>query len=73
MTVLPAVANLTGGTQFARTGGTCSATTSLILNQACTVIITRTRPATKPAAPATMTLHDTGASASTQTLNLTGN
>jgi len=73
MMALPAVANLTGGTQFARTGGTCTAATSLTLNQACTVIITRTRPTTKPAATGTVTLHDTGAAAATQTLNLTGN
>ena len=73
MTELPAVANLTGGTQFARTGGTCTATTSLSLNQACTVIITRTRPATNPASTGTLTLHDTGVAAATQTLNLSGN
>ena len=73
LSALPAVANLSGGSQFARTGGTCSAGSSLSNGRSCTVIITRTRPATKPAATGSLTVTDTGGAAATQTLSLSGN
>jgi hypothetical protein len=67
------VANLTGGSQFARTGGTCSATTVLAQNAICTVIVTRTRPASSPfEGKGTLTVTDTGAATASQVLNLSG-
>lgn len=74
LTALPAVANLTGGAQFAWTGGTCAAGTVLPRNSACTVIVTRTRPAAAPfAGTGTLTLSDTGAATGSQVLSLSGN
>jgi hypothetical protein len=73
LTAVPAVANLTGGSQFARTGGTCSATTVLAQSATCTVIVTRTRPASSPfAGEGTLTVTDTGAATASQVLNLSG-
>jgi hypothetical protein len=73
LSAVPAVANLTGGTQFNRTGGTCSATTVLAQNQACTVQVTRTRPASTPfAGTGTLTITDTGAATGAQVISLTG-
>ncbi len=73
LTAVPAVANLTGGSQFARTGGTCSASTVLAQNATCTVIVTRTRPASSPfAGTGRLTVTDTGAAAASQVLNLSG-
>jgi hypothetical protein len=73
VTALPTVANLTGGTQFAYTGGTCAPSTVLAQNQNCTVNVTRTRPGSSPfAGTGTLTGYDTGAATTTQVLNLTG-
>jgi hypothetical protein len=73
LSAVPAVANITGS-QFARTGGTCSATTVLAQNGNCTVVVTRTRPATAPfGGTGTLTVSDTGAATPSQVLNLSGN
>ena len=73
LTAVPAVANLTGGAQFARTGGTCSAASVLASTVNCTVIVTRTRPAIAPfGGTGTMAVIDTGAATPTQVLNLSG-
>jgi hypothetical protein len=72
LSAIPVVAN-TVGSQFARTGGTCAATTVLASNASCTVIVTRTRPtgALQPAA-GTITVTDTGAATSSQQLVMSG-
>jgi archaellum component FlaF (FlaF/FlaG flagellin family) len=73
----PSVANLTGGSQFSITGGTCSNTTVLgtnNFNRSCTVIVTRARPTTgSRAGTGTLLISDTGALLSSQYLSLTGN
>jgi hypothetical protein len=68
------VTNATGGAQFALTaGGTCTTSTVLASGANCTVIVTRTRPAATPfVGTGTLTLTDTGAAATTQTLALSG-
>jgi len=71
LTAVPDVANLSGGAQFSRTGGTCSATTVLMAgNLSCTVIVTRASP--RVAGTATLTVNDTGAATASQVLNLSG-
>jgi hypothetical protein len=73
LTAIPAVSNLTGGTQFNLTGGSCSATSVLKQNQTCTVIINRTRPAIAPfGGTGRLTMTDAGAATSPQVLNLSG-
>jgi hypothetical protein len=69
-----AAPGVTGSSQFAITpGGTCTATTALMSGDSCTVIVTRTRPATSPfGGAATLTITDTGAATSSQTLALSG-
>jgi hypothetical protein len=73
LSAVPAVSNLTGGTQFVRSAGTCSAATVLVSNGTCTVEITRTRPTSgNTAGTGTLTVTDTGAAAAAQSLSLSG-
>lgn len=69
LTTVPLVTNVTGGSQFSRTGGSCSATTVLNRNQSCTVTVSRARNGN---GTGTLTISDTGAATSQQTLNLSG-
>jgi hypothetical protein len=71
LNALPAVANLTGGNQFSRIGGSCISSTSLVSGARCTVTINRSRPQNGPrAGTGSLTISD---SLGTQTLNLSGN
>jgi hypothetical protein len=72
MTAAPAVSN-TLGNQFAIAGGNCSSTTLLDPAGSCTVVISRTRPSSAPfAGTGTLTITDTGAAATIQTVALIG-
>jgi hypothetical protein len=73
LSAVPVVVNLTGGAQFARTGGTCSATTVLASGGTCTLIVIRTRPKTgSTAGTGALTVTDTGAATASQQLALSG-
>ena len=73
LSAVPVVANLTGGSQFSRTGGTCLNGTALAAGASCTVTVNRNRPTTgSTAGTGTLTVSDTGAASSPQVVNLSG-